>query len=129
MKFLAVVPARSGSKNIKRKNIYKINSKPLISYTFEQLNKSKLKKKFVLTDDKKIKSIAKKFNINTDYFRPKKFSKDRTSLSSTLLHFYKWLNKKKVNFDYLVILQPTSPLRNFYDINSAVKIVEKKNNI
>ena len=126
MKFLAVIPARSNSKSIKKKNIFIVNKKPLIQYTFEELKKCLIKKKYLLSDDKKIKKLAKKFDLSTDYIRPKNLSKSTTSLIDTLFHFHQWTEYKKIAYDYLVVLQPTSPLRNYRDINSAVKIVKNK---
>ena len=126
MKFLAVIPARSNSKSIKNKNMFPINKKPLIQYTFQELKKTFLKNKYLLSDDIKIKKLAKKFNISTEYIRPKQLSKSTTSLSDTLFHFHKWTESKKIKYDYAVVLQPTSPLRNYIDINQAVKIVKKK---
>ena len=126
MKFLAVIPARSNSKSIKKKNIFIVNKKPLIQYTLEELSKSLIKEKYLLSDDKKIKKLAKKFNLSIDYIRPKKFSKSTTSLVDTLFHFHQWTEYKKIAYDYLVVLNPTSPLRNYKDINSAVKIVKNK---
>ena len=126
MNVIAVIPARKGSKSIKNKNIIKINKKSLIEYTFTEVEKSILKKSFILTDSQKIKNIAKKYKINNDYIRPKKLSQDKTSLLDNLTHFYKWLNIEKINFDYLLILQPTSPARSYMDINSVIKILKKK---
>ena len=126
MKFLGVVPARSGSQSIKKKNTFIVNKKPLIQYTFEALTKSLIKKKYLLSDDKKIKKLAKKFNLSSDYLRPKILSRNTTSLVDTLFHFHQWTENKKIVYDYLVVLQPTSPLRNYKDINSAVEIVKRK---
>ena len=126
MKFLAVIPARSNSTSIKQKNIFIVNKKPLIQYTFEELKKCLIKKKYLLSDDKKIKKLAKKFDLSIDYIRPKNLSKSTTSLIDTLFHFHQWTVYKKIAYDYLVVLQPTSPLRNYRDINSAVKIVKNK---
>ena len=126
MKFLAVIPARSNSKSIKKKNIFIVNKKPLIQYTLEELNKSLIKEKYLLSDDKKIKKLAKKFNLSIDYIRPKNLSKSTTSLVDTLFHFHQWTEYKKIDYDYLVVLNPTSPLRDYKDINSAVKIVKNK---
>jgi len=125
MKFIAVIPARAGSKSIKNKNRHLLNKKPLVQYTFEQLNKSLVKKKYLVSDDLKIKKLAEKFNICTDYIRPKILSTSKTSMSETLYHFHKWLTNNKVYYDYLITLQPTSPLRNYQDINSAIQIVKK----
>ena len=128
MKFISVIPARSGSKGIKNKNIIKIGNKPLVQHTFGAALKSKIKKNFVLTDSIKIKKIAKKFKINTQYTRPKNLSKSKTSLLETLSHFSKWLEKKKIDYDFMVILQPTSPLRDYKDINKCLEIIEKSKN-
>ena len=129
MKFISVIPARAGSKGIKNKNIYKVANKPLIEYTFNQVVKSKIKQNFVLTDSQKIKRIAKRFNIISDYIRSPKLSGSRVSLAKTLFDFHLWLNKKKIYYDYMVILQPTSPLRNYKDINNSIKIIKKKNSM
>jgi CMP-N,N'-diacetyllegionaminic acid synthase len=125
MKFISVIPARSGSKGIKNKNIIKIGNKPLVQHTFEAALKSKIHKNFVLTDSLKIKNIAKKFNINDKYSRPKKLSKSTTSLTETLHHFNNWLKKNKIHYDFMVILQPTSPLRDYRDINKSLDILQK----
>ena len=125
MKFISAIPARENSRGIKNKNILQLNKKFLIEYSFIQAKKSLIKDNFLLSDSAKIKKIAKKYSINADYFRPKKISTSKTSLVDTLFDFYKWTIKKKIAFDYLVVLQPTSPLRLAKDINSAVKIVKK----
>tara|TARA_A100001011_G_C14277361_1_gene829927 strand:+ start:774 stop:1448 length:675 start_codon:yes stop_codon:yes gene_type:complete len=126
MKIIGIVPARKGSKSIKNKNIFKINKKALIEYTFAEIKKSKLNRCYVLTDSQKIKKIANNYKINSNYIRPKKLSNDDTSLLSNLVHFYKWLDNEEVKFDYLLVLQPTSPARSFFDINSVIKILKKK---
>ena len=82
-------------KQSKKKNLHLINKKPLIQYTFEELKKSKLKQNHLLSDDLKIIKLAEKFNIRTDYIRPKNLSKNTTSLIDVLHHFHKWIIKKK----------------------------------
>ena len=72
MKFISVIPARKNSKGIKNKNIFKINKKPMIEYSFIQAKKSNLKLNFVVTDSEKIKKLSKKYSINSEYVRPKK---------------------------------------------------------
>tara|TARA_B100000886_G_C20421800_1_gene491975 strand:- start:1368 stop:2057 length:690 start_codon:yes stop_codon:yes gene_type:complete len=129
MKFISVIPARKNSKGIKNKNIFKINKKPMIEYSFIQAKKSNLKLNFVVTDSEKIKKLSKKYSINSEYVRPKKLSGSKVSLSDTLFDFYKWTLKKKIAFEYLVVLQPTSPLRLKKDINSAIKIIKKEKSL
>lgn len=128
MKFITIVPARRGSKSIKNKNRITIKNKPLVQFTFDQIKKSKLslKNSYVITDDIKVKKIAKKNNINTEYVRPKSLSSAKTPLIKNLLHFVNWADTCKIRYDYIVILQPTSPLRSIGDINKSIKIVNKK---
>jgi CMP-N,N'-diacetyllegionaminic acid synthase len=126
MKFVTVITARKGSKGIKNKNIIKLNNIPLIEYTFKAVSKSIIHKNcFVLTDSNKIKKIAKKYSIDTSYIRPASTSTDNSSSISTLKHFSDWYLKKN-SYDAMVLLQPTSPLRNSEDINKSIKIFKKE---
>ena len=126
MKFIAVITARKGSKGIKNKNIIKINDVPLVEYTFKAVSKSNVKKNcYVLTDSNKIKQLAKKYSINTDYIRPPSTSNDKTSSISTLKHFSDWYLKDN-EYDAMILLQPTSPLRNFVDMNKSIQIFKKE---
>ena len=117
--FLFLVPARKGSKGIKGKNLVKINKKELIIRTFESLKSIKKSNKYVLTDDYKIKNIAKKFNIDASYIRKKIFSGDNVELIDTIRDFCNFINITK-NYKYIVVLQPTSPFRTFVDIKNSV---------
>lgn len=126
MKIISVIPARAGSKGIKNKNIIKLNNKHLIEYTFSAASKSNIKNNFVITDCKKTKKISKKYKINSEYLRPKNLSGDKISFIETFLHFNNWLKVKNISFDYIVVLQPTSPLRNYKDINKCLKIIKNK---
>ena len=126
MKVIGIIPARKGSKSIKNKNLFKIKNNHLIEYTFIEINKSFLKTNYVLTDSAKIKKLANSYKINSSYFRPKKLSSDKTSLRENLIHFSNWLIKNSIQYDYFLILQPTSPLRSSKDINSVIKILNKK---
>jgi len=123
--FIFVVPARKGSKGIKNKNIINLRGKKLIEYTFKNLVKINRKRKFVLTDCNKIKKIAKKYNLDTNYVRPRNLSGDKINIIDTLLHFDKFI-KNVIKFKYYVILQPTSPLRTKKNIFEALKLFNKK---
>ena len=127
-KVIILVPARKNSKGIKNKNIYKINGKPLIDYTLDSIKKSKLNIKdcYILSDDQRVKNIGKKYGVNIEYERPKNLSKDKTLFIENLIHFFAWTKSKSINFKYIMILQPTSPLRTSQDINSALKLLKKK---
>ena len=126
MKFIAVITARKGSKGIKNKNILKINNLTLVEYTFREVKKSKLKNhSFILSDSIRIKNLAKKYSVKTNYERPASVSKDNTSTIDTLKHFSDWYLKND-NYDAMVLLQPTSPLRNNVDINESIKLFKQK---
>ena len=79
-KIWAIIPARSGSKNLRNKNIILLNNKPLIAHTIESAIKSKMfEKVYVLTDSIKYARIAKKFGADIPFIRPKKISQDMST--------------------------------------------------
>tara|TARA_A100001015_G_scaffold260697_1_gene305632 strand:- start:1279 stop:1977 length:699 start_codon:yes stop_codon:yes gene_type:complete len=115
-KTLAIIPARKGSKGVPSKNTKLIFNKPLISWTIEAAQKSKYINKIVVsTDCHKVKAIAESYNINVPKLRPDNLSTDTASSDDVIKHE---LNDRK-NFDIVCMLQPTSPLRDFNDIDSA----------
>jgi CMP-N-acetylneuraminic acid synthetase len=128
MKFAIVIPARKNSKSVRNKNRFKINGKPLIEYTLKQSHLSKIKLKFIISDDEKIKKISKKYKFNTEYVRPKHTSTDKSSTVDTLIHFVK-STMNKYDYDYLVVLQATSPLRSYQDINRSVEMIKKEKSL
>ena len=125
-KVLGIIPARGGSKGIPKKNIYKINNKPLIAYTINEAKKSKfLKDVIVSTEDSEIEKISKKFHAQV-LKRPKKLSTDNTPTNSVIINVIKQLETKgDIEFDAIVLLQPTSPLRTVNDIDNSIKIFSK----
>ena len=126
MKFIAVITARKGSKGIKNKNILKINNLSLVEYTFKEVKKSKLKNcSYILSDSNKIKNLAKKYSVKSNYERPASVSKDNTPSIDTLKHFSDWYLKNN-DYDAMVLLQPTSPLRNSDDINESIRLFKQK---
>ena len=121
--YLAIVPARKNSKRIKNKNLVKINNKELVKFTIEAAKKVKKINKIVVTsDDKRILKIAKKLKTET-IKRPKKLSTDITSTEDAILHAYKHIAKKEMKkIVNIILLQPTSPLRNFRHINKCINL-------
>lgn len=127
-KILGVIPARGGSKGIKNKNLYKLHGKPLIYYTIQAAKKSKLLTDFVIsTDSLEIKKISESYGANVPFIRPKFLSNDKALAVPTIQHavsFCETLNKFK--YDYIVMLQPTAPLRTHDDIdNSLSKLIKE----
>mgnify|MGYP001058348664 FL=1 len=124
---LAIIPARSGSKGIKDKNILLINKKPLLAYTIESAIKSKcFDIIFVSTDSKKYAEIAKKYGANVDFLRSKKNSLDSSKSIDCILETVGNFFKKGIYCKTVTLLQPTSPLRDENDIKNAFKIFRNK---
>lgn len=117
--FIFVIPARKGSKGIRNKNIIKIKNKRLVEYTFEILDKIPSERKYVLSDSNVVKKIANKYKVNTNYVRTTKLSGDTTKLIENLCHFEKFI-RNKIEFKHYVVLQPTSPLKNYKDIERSI---------
>jgi CMP-N,N'-diacetyllegionaminic acid synthase len=120
---LIIIPARSGSKTIKNKNLIKINRKPLIQYSFEISSKIKEKSKeiYCSTDSIKIKNLAKKFHITSQPLRPKKYSQDLSRDIDFVNHALKVFGREKKYFKYCLILRPTNPLRSVNNLNKSYK--------
>ncbi|CUU67841.1 acylneuraminate cytidylyltransferase family protein [Campylobacter hyointestinalis subsp. hyointestinalis] len=123
--FLAIIPARSGSKGLKDKNIKKLCGKPLLAWSIESANNSKyIDEIAVSTDSNKYLKIAKEYGVNTPFLRPKELAEDTTTTFDSIKHtidYYKNVSQKE--FDYIVLLEPTSPLREASDIDNAIEML------
>lgn len=115
---LAIIPARGGSKGIPRKNIKDLAGKPLIAWTIEVAQKSKYIDRLVLSsDDDEIIEVAKQFDCEVPFKRPTELALDETPGIDPVLHTIENLP----GYDYIVLLQPTSPLKNIEDIDGAIE--------
>ena len=123
-KFLAVIPARGGSKGVSKKNIKLLNGKPLIQYTIDAARAIFNDKDIYLsTDSEEIKLVSEKSGIKVPFLRPKELATDTSSSRDVLLHaleFYKKINGNDP--DVLILLQPTSPFRTSSHIEEALKL-------
>lgn len=125
MRFLAITLARAGSKRIKNKNLLKILGTNLLEISYLKSIKSKFFKEIYLsTESKKIASEGKRIGYKVPFMRPEHLSKDRSKSETVILNFLKKINKR---FEYIILLQPTSPLRNFYHIDAAIRKFLKEN--
>lgn len=127
IKTVVLIPARSGSKRLKNKNIRKIAGKPLIAHSIIQALKLKnIDHVIVSTDSKKYAKIAENYGAKCFYIRPKKISGDRSSDFDTFKFNENWLNKNlKYETDIYIHLRPTFPNRSIRDIKKMLKILEK----
>ncbi len=121
--FLAIIPARGGSKRLPRKNVLDLCGKPLIAWSIEAALKSKyISKIIVSSDDEEILNIAKEYKA--DFIkRPDELASDTATTFDALKHTLENVEK----YDYVVLLQPTSPLRTEKHINEAIELLEEKN--
>ena len=118
---LAIIPARGGSKGIPKKNIKELGGQPLISYTIKQAKESDfITDFFVSTDDEEISNISELYGSKI-IKRPSKISLDNSRTEECLIHAIKELANLNLNFDYLVVLEPTSPFRESKTIDNCIK--------
>lgn len=126
MKILAIIPARGGSKGVPRKNIIDVCGKPLIYYSIEPALKAKasgiIDEVIVSTDDDEIADISRRYGASVPFLRPSEISNDKAKSVELMIHAYDFFWSKEVVFDSILLLQPTSPLRTYEDIEKAVSI-------
>ncbi|MDU6115993.1 MAG: acylneuraminate cytidylyltransferase family protein [Paeniclostridium sordellii] len=127
-KVLAIIPARAGSKGIKDKNIIDLSGKPLIAHSIEAGLKSKyINKVVVSTDGEKIAKIAKDYGAEVPFLRPKNLATDTAKTIDCVIHCIEELKKNGEEYDYVVLLQPTQPLRQPWHIDEAFELIVKRN--
>ena len=120
-RILALIPARGGSKGIKRKNIMMLGERPLIGYTIEAALDSKyIDAVIVSTEDQEIASIARGLGALVPFTRPADLATDEAQTIDVVLHAVKYLESVGDEYDELVLLQPTQPLRTSHDIDEAL---------
>jgi len=122
-KILAFVGARAGSKGLKNKNIIDLAGKPLIAWTIEAALESKyIDRTIVSTDGESIAKVARDFGADAPFLRPPEFSTDESLLDEAMRHCVQWLKENEnATYDYIVLLQPTSPLRTAEHIDEALE--------
>lgn len=120
---LAIVPARGGSKGLPGKNIRPLAGKPLIGWTLESAKKSKyLDEIFVSTDSQEIADVAESFGVNVPELRPTELASDTATSASVVLYTIDFFRKQGNDFDYILLLEPTSPMRKEDDIDNAIAL-------
>lgn len=124
MRVLAIIPARGGSKGLPGKNIKPLCGKPLIGWTIEQARASKhITEIFVSTDSREIADVAESFGVSVPELRPAELASDTASSASFILYTLEKLQREGQEFDYIVLLEPTSPLREVEDIDRSIELL------
>ena len=125
MKFITLIPARGGSKRFPRKNIYPLNGKPLIAHSIEYSNNNALVSgTYVSTDDADIKRVSLDFRARV-IDRPDELAGDFVTSASVMQHAAQWLIDNGVEYDYIILLQATNPLRPEGMLSEAIRLIEE----
>ena len=121
-RILALIPARGGSKGIPRKNIIDLCGKPLISYSIEACLKSNyIDSVIVSTDDTEIAEVSRSYGADVPFMRPAALASDMSKTIDAVIHAIATLKEVGHEYDTLVLIQPTQPLRTNDDIDSAIE--------
>jgi len=118
MKILGIIPARGGSKGVPRKNVRNAGGQPLISWMIQAAKQSKYMDHLVLSsDDMEIINVARQYGCEVPFVRPQALARDDSSVSDVVIHAL----ERIPGYDYLVLLQPTSPLTLAEDIDGCIE--------
>jgi CMP-N,N'-diacetyllegionaminic acid synthase len=125
---LALIPARGGSKGVPGKNIKTMAGKPLIAWTISAAQDVRSLRTMVSTDDEDIARISRQYGASVPFMRPADLSTDTAGSVDVVLHALDWLHVNEgFSPEFILLLQPTSPLRTSADIQAAMELQKKKN--
>lgn len=126
MKYIAFIPARGGSKGIPGKNIKSMQGKPLLAWSIEHaLTCPEINDVFVSTDSEEIKKVALEYGAKVPFLRPDELSGDTATTESAVLHFMEWLQLNNMDeYDCIILMQGTSPIRKIDSLSRAIKQFE-----
>jgi N-acylneuraminate cytidylyltransferase len=124
LKPLYIIPARGGSKGIPHKNIKLLGGKPLIAYSIDVAKSltDDLRRVVLSTDDAQIADVARQCGLPVDYMRPAEFATDTSGSREVMIDVMDWADKQGIDYDCIVLLQPTSPLRTVDDVTAALSL-------
>ncbi|NBK99872.1 MAG: acylneuraminate cytidylyltransferase family protein, partial [Erysipelotrichia bacterium] len=124
-KILALITARGGSKGIPNKNIKLLGGKPLIAWTIDEAKKSAYIDHLILSSDsEEIIRVARSYGCDVPFVRPSELASDTSSSIDAILHALSVIDE---DFDYLMLLQPTSPFRKVDDIDKVIEQTINRN--
>ena len=127
-KVLGVTLARGGSKGIPKKNIHKINGRPLIAYTIQECLESKYIDYYIVsTDCSEIAQVALDYGADVPFIRPDNLANDSASSAAALIHAIKWANQGGGNYELVVEVMATNPLKKAIHIDQCIELMIEKN--
>lgn len=123
MKALYLIPARGGSKGIPHKNIKLLNGKPLIQYSIEVARELADDADICLsTDDLQIKAVAENIGLKVPFLRPDYLASDTAGTSDVIVHALDFYAQQGREYDVVILLQPTSPLRTVQNVKDCIAL-------
>lgn len=126
---LAIIPARAGSKRLPGKNIKELAGKPLVGWTVEQACRCKYFTEVIIsTDCPTIADIAKRHGAKAPFLRPISLAADNSSSMDLVDHALDYYASQGQTFDYIALLEPTSPLRKKEDLDNAMSALLMQDN-
>lgn len=124
--FLFLIPARGGSKRLPQKNIMTLGNKPLIAYSIDTAREFASDVNIcVSTDDKKIINIVEQYGLDVPFIRPDYLATDDAGTYEVILHAIDYYKTKGVNYDGVILLQPTSPFRSKLHLLEAIDLFDQ----
>ena len=129
-KILYLIPARGGSKGVVNKNIRLLAGKPLIYYAIKSaLENANPKDICISTDSIAIKEVAEEFGVKVPFLRPIGLATDLSTTEDVILHALDYYKNAGVNYDFVVLLQPTSPFRRGEHIKQALNLIDNQSDL
>lgn len=132
MKPLFVIPARGGSKGIPDKNIVDLGGRPLLSYSVEGAIRAlralglerEMERIILSTDSERIAAVGRSEGLTIPFMRPPELSTDTAGSREVILHAMDWADSRQIDYDCVVLLQPTSPFRRVDHILAAMEMFD-----
>lgn len=125
MNCLYLIPARGGSKGIPHKNIKELCGKTLIQYSIDIARKLTTDDNIcVSTDDVEIKDVVESLGLKVPFMRPDELASDTATSSDVIVHAINFYKEKGVEYDVVVLLQPTSPFRQVDDVKGCLELYD-----
>ena len=128
MRVLFVITARGGSKGVPGKNIKIVGKLPLIAYKIISARKCKYESRIIVsTEDEEIAKISRKYGAEVPFMRPEELATDSARSVDVVLHAMYWIMENdSMQYDYICMLEPSSPFANYMDLNNALESIEKE---
>lgn len=129
MKVLFVITARGGSKGVPRKNVRMLGGMPLIAYKIISAQKCQYNKRIIVsTEDEEIAKISREYGAEVPFVRPIELATDLASSMDVVLHTMNWvMENDKDQYDYVCLLEPSSPFSSYRDLDNALALIVESN--